>query len=222
MFPQGAGTPSSTLPPPTTSATSLNSLSAYPAMSQPQRPAPAYPAQIPSKMGGQNSGSTGLNPYPTLPSTSSGSTYSNIQNGNPNSNSKSNSPVPFTSQSHLQNNQMASTTIIASSNYQNIPPYQPSYDSPSPSHQFNPNLNTNLNANTYSNTNSNSKEYQYQKHADLGSKNPSENDLNVHTLPLPEIPSEFREIRNLTTFQLEKLSKDEVAIQVREGLLLGY
>lgn len=213
MFPQGAGTPSSTLPPPTTSATSPNSLSAYPAMSQPQRPAPAYPAQIPSKMGGQNSGSTGLNPYPTLPPTSSGSTYSNVNSGQSDSNSKSNSPVPFTSQSHLQNNQIASTSLIASSNYQNIPPYQPSYDCPSPSHQFNPNLNT------YSNSNSNLKEYQYQKHADLASKNPSENSLNIHTLPVPEIPSEFREIRNLTTFQLEKLSKDEVAIQVSERSL---
>jgi hypothetical protein len=218
VFPEGAGTPSSTLPPPTTSGTSLNSLSAYPAMSQPQRPAPAYPAQIPSKMGGQNSGSTGLNPYPTLPSTSSGSTYSNIQSGESSSNSKSTSPIPFTSQSNIQNNQIASTSLIASSNYQNIPPYQPSYDSPSPSHQFNPNLNSN----TYSNTNLNSKEYQYQKHADLGSKNPSENDLNVHTLPLPEIPSEFREIRNLTTFQLEKLSKDEVAIQVNERLFICF
>ena len=211
--------------------TNSNSLSNYPITSQPQiqqqRQTPAYPVQVPSKMGGLNTGTTGLNPYPTLPlsSTSTSSTYSNIQSGKQNDmnlNSTSTSPVPFTSQSLgqgvTQSNQIASTSLIAASNYQNVSSYQPSYDIPATSHQFHPNLNSNTNSNINSNGNGNGngKDFQNQNNTDYGSKNPSPNNGYNHSLPLPDIPTEFREIRNLTTFQLEKLSKDEVAIQVGE------
>lgn len=215
--------------------TNSNSLSNYPITSQPQiqqqRQSPAYPVQAPSKMGGQNTGTTGLNPYPTLPlsSTSTSSTYSNLKSGkqnftDTNLNSNSTSPVPFTSQSQslgqgvTQSNQIASSSLIAASNYQNVSSYQPSYDTPATSHQFHPNLNsnTNSNTNTNTNTNGNGKDYQYQNNVDYGSKNPSPNNGYNQSLPLPDIPTEFREIRNLTTFQLEKLSKDDVAIQVGE------
>lgn len=229
VFTQGSGTPPpSYIPPPTAMPTTTsNSLSNYPITSQPQiqqqRQSPAYPVQVPSKMGGLTTGTTGLNPYPTLPSTSTSSTYSNIKSGKQSDlslNSNSTSPVPFTSQSLSQGvsqtNQISSSTIIAASNYQNVPSYQPSYDCPATSHQFHPNLNSNTNSNT--NTNGNGKEYQYQNNTDFGSKNPSPNNAYNHNLPLPEIPTEFREIRNLTTFQLEKLSKDEVAIQVNKKI----
>ena len=233
VFTQGSGTPPpSYIPPPTAMPTTTsNSLSNYPISSQPQlqqqRQSPAYPVQVPSKMGGLTPGTTGLNPYPTLPSTSTSSTYSNIKSGKQNDtnlNSHSTSPVSFTSQPQSlgqgvsQSNQIASSSLIAASNYQNVPSYQPSYDCPATSHQFHPNLNSNTNST--SNTNGNGKEYQYQNNTDFGSKNPSPNNAYNHSsLPLPDIPTEFREIRNLTTFQLEKLSKDEVAIQVNKKKL---
>jgi hypothetical protein len=192
-------------------------LPGYPVQKNPSPQKTPVNATVPYNQGSGAGVGGGLNPYPVFPAGGTG--YPTGPANSTGSYPHSNSPTPPYSTSSA-----GGTTIINGNgnqypqnrvNYEDgstIPKSNTftSYEShQSPSQRFVPKESgsrTPDNMGQYSNTPN-----QGSRSAD-STPRPRERSAQI---TLPTIPSEFPEIKNLSNFQLEKLSSDEVALMVR-------